>query len=139
MGRVALPLIADKPMGNDQQRDSLEEVQRHQRRDDGRDAQLHHQQAVEESEGHSQDRVIGSARMNGNPFRIISANTTALRLMALPTDRSMYPEIISSVNAPLRVRMGTAARRRLMRLSGLRKCPRAEHLHLAELHHAEDQ
>ena len=62
--------------------------------------------------------------MNGNPFRIISANTTALRLMALPTDRSMYPEIIRSVKAPLRVRMGTAARSRLMRLSGLRKCPR---------------
>ena len=33
--------------------------------------------------------VIGSASMNGNPFRIISAKTTALRLMALPTDRSM--------------------------------------------------
>jgi hypothetical protein len=34
-------------------------------------------------------RVTRKAGTNENPLRIIQANTTALRLMALPTDRSM--------------------------------------------------
>ena len=54
--------------------------------------------------------------------------TTALRLMALPTDRSMYPEIMRRVKAPLKIRIGTEVRSRLMMLSGLRKEPRPNRL-----------
>jgi hypothetical protein len=67
--------------------------------------------------------VIINAGRKLNPFRISHAKTTALKLMALPTDRSMYPEIIKSVKAPLKVRIGTALRKRLIMLSGLRKWP----------------
>ncbi len=67
--------------------------------------------------------VIINAGKKANPFRIIQEKTTELKLMALPTERSIFPEIMRSVNAPLRVSIGTPMRRMLMTLSGLRKCP----------------
>jgi hypothetical protein len=72
--------------------------------------------------------VMMNAGRKLNPFRIIHEKTTAFKLIALPTDRSMYPEIIRSVKAPLTVRIGTALRKMLITLSGLRKCPRPKNV-----------
>ncbi len=70
-------------------------------------------------------RVAMKAGTKPNPLRIIRAKMTALRLIALPIDKSMYSAIIRKVKAPLRVIRGTEMRARLIRLFGLRKCPRS--------------